>query len=107
MFAEVDFNVQNLKDKPIKLVVGVMNQRGAVIRGKSTGFRSPNTGQLVASADFNPLDEAVRFRRGRVFIPYSEFSVGRGVQNLRLHVDVIHGEGQNLHLTYFDFTRRF
>lgn len=103
MSIHVSLTVRHLQDVSTKLAVAVELRNGDKVFAGSPEYRSTN-GQLTVYRTMNTRFVHSVFKDVEVFIPYREFSVGAGPQDLRLHTDILYGDGGNLHVTYYDFS---
>ncbi|MEE8294676.1 MAG: hypothetical protein V3R64_03105, partial [Sphingomonadales bacterium] len=102
MLIHVNLALRQLKDIPSKLAVAVEFKNGDKVFASNPEYRSTN-GQLTVYRTLNNRFDNSLYTDLEVFIPYREFSVGAGNQELRLHADILYGDGGNLHVTYYDF----
>ena len=102
MLIHVDLALRQLKDISSKLAVAVEFKNGDKVFAGNPEYRSTN-GQLTVYRELNNRFDNSLYSDLQVFIPYREFSVGAGNQELRLHADILYGDGGNLHVTYHDF----
>lgn len=102
MLIHVDLAVRQLKGISSSLAIAVEFKNGDKVFAGNPEYRSQN-GQLTVYRTLNNRFDNSLYSDLQVFIPYREFSVGAGNQELRLHADVLYGEGGNLHVTYYDF----
>lgn len=103
MRIHVSLTTRNLQEVSTKLAVAVELRNGDKVFAGSNAYRSTN-GQLTVYRVLNTRFIHSVFKDVQVFIPYREFSVGAGPQNLRLHVDVLYENSGNKHVTYYNFS---
>lgn len=103
MLIHVNLALRQLKDIPSKLAIAVEYKNGDKVFAGNPEYRSTN-GQLTVYRTLNNRFDSSLYTDLQVFIPYREFSVGEGPQDLRLHADILYGDGGNLHVTYHDFS---
>ncbi|MFQ5529541.1 MAG: hypothetical protein ACE5FP_04265 [Gemmatimonadota bacterium] len=104
----VTFSVQHMKGVSGHVAYGFEKENGDRLYTSNSSYVSTN-GQLTVYREIQPSYENTTYEDLQVFIPYREITVGEGSHDLRVHVDVIYGDGGNVHLTYysFPFTRTF
>ena len=102
MLIHVNLAVRQLKGIPSKLAVAVEFKNGDKVFAGNPEYRSTN-GQLTGYRTLNNRYDDSLYSDLQIFIPYREFSVGAGNQELRLHTDILYGDSGNLHVTYYDF----
>lgn len=103
MLIHVNVALRQLMGVPSSLAVAVEFKNGDKVFSGNPGYTSTN-GQLAVYRTLNNRFDSSLYTDLQVFIPYREFSVGAGSQELRLHVDILYGDGGNLHVTYHDFS---
>ncbi len=106
LLVHIRATVEQLKGYNIQFAAVVERKNGDQILGKT--MRSV-TGSLTAYYDVVPKYDSTSFNNVEMFIPYEEFTVQKGIHNLRIHVDIIYpGTKFNLHGSYhpFRFRRR-
>lgn len=103
MLIHVNVALRQLMGVPSSLAVAVEFKNGDKVFAGNPEYRSTN-GQLTVYRTLNNRFDSSLYTDLQLFIPYREFSVGAGSQELRLHVDILYGDGGNLHVTYHDFS---
>lgn len=103
MLMHVTFSVQQMKGVSGQIAYGFEMENGDRLYSSNDLYKSKN-GQLTIYRDINPTYDDSFYEDLQVFMPYRELTVGEGSNALRIHVDVIYGDGGNVHLTYYNFT---
>jgi hypothetical protein len=105
MRIHVNFEVTGLKGVDAKLVARVQTEDGDFLTTKSS--YSNEEGQLETSYSIKPGYATAVYEDADMFLPYSEMSLGKGVWDLKLDIDLNYEDGeliQHLTLKEFEFT---
>ena len=97
------FSVSSMKNIEGYLAFYFEKKDGTRLTSNNSTYRS-KTGQLAAYKLVTPAYEQTDYNDMSVFIPYSEFSLPAGRNDLKIDADLIYKEGGMIqHLKYFDF----
>ena len=105
MRIHVNFEVTGLKGVDSKLVARVQDESDEFLTSNSS--YSNEAGQLETSYAIKPGYATTVYEDADMFLPYSEISLGKGVWNLKLDIDLSYEGGdliQHLTLKDFEFT---
>lgn len=102
MRLHVKLTVRNLSGVSSQLAYAIELENGDKVYPVTSAFASTN-GQLTVYRDLNVKFANSVFSDVQVFMPYGEIKVGSGRHDLRVHVDLLYGDGGNLHVAYHDF----
>lgn len=92
-----------MKNVECYLAVYFEKKNGDKLYGTSSEYRSKRGQAAVYKSLLPGYDEAV-YADAQLFMPYSEFNLGRGRTDLKLDADVIYKNGDMLkHLKYYEF----
>ena len=103
MLIHVSLTVRQLKDVLVNLGFAIELENGDKVFADNPEYASTN-GQLTVYRKLNNRFNASVYRDVEVFLPYQEIPVGARDQDLRIHLDVLYGNGGNLHVAYYDFS---
>ena len=97
------FSVNSMKNIDGYLALYFEKKDGTRLTSNNSTYRS-KSGQLAAYKLINPSYDPADYDDLAVFIPYSEFSLPAGRNDLKIDADLIYkGGGMIQHLKYFDF----
>jgi hypothetical protein len=97
------FSVSSMKNIEGYLACYFEKKDGTRLTSSNSTYRS-KTGQLAAYKLITPAYDQTDYNDMSVFIPYSEFDLPSGRNDLKLDADLIYKEGGMIqHLKYFDF----
>ncbi|RLD29189.1 MAG: hypothetical protein DRI75_04085 [Bacteroidetes bacterium] len=96
------FTVYNLKGINSQLAIAVEYETGEKIYGINSDFKSTN-GQLTIYKKLNLDYDSSFFKDVSLFLPYQELNLGYGKHDLRFHVDLLYGDNNNIHLSYYNW----
>jgi hypothetical protein len=103
MRVHIKCRVFNMKNAECYLAVYFEKKNGDKIYGINKQYRSKSGQAAVYKSLIPGYDEAV-YDDAQLFMPYDEFSLGRGRSDLKLDADVIYKNGDLLkHLKYQEF----
>ncbi len=97
------FSVNNMKKVDGYLALYFEKKNGERLKSTNTNYRS-SSGQLAVYKLITPAYDQTDFSDLSVFIPYSEFDLPSGRNELKIDADLIYKEGGMIqHMKYFDF----
>lgn len=97
------FSVSSMKNTEGYLALYFEKKDGERLKSDNTNYRS-STGQLAVYKLINPSYDVTDYSDLAVFIPYSEFNLPLGRNDLKIDADLIYKAGGMIqHLKYFDF----
>jgi len=97
------FSVANMKGTEGYLALYFETKDGVRLKSNTTGFKS-SSGQLAVYQLINPNYEQTDYNDLTLFIPYSEFNLSAGRNDLKIDADLIYKAGGMIqHLKYYDF----
>jgi len=97
------FSVSSMKNIDGYLALYFEKKDGTRLTSNSSTYRS-KTGQLAAYKLITPSYDQADYNDILVFIPYSEFNLPPGRNDLKIDADLIYKEGGMIqHMKYFDF----
>lgn len=107
MKIHVKFKVLNMKDVDGYIAVYFEKKNGTKINGVNSQFRS-KSGQLAVYKGLKPTYKESIYNDVQLFIPYSEFVLGKGRFDMKMSADVIYKNGDLVkHLKDKDFWVEF
>ena len=102
MLIHLKFSAKNMKGIDAQAAIYFQKKNGEKIEG-GEGYRS-KSGQLAIYKDIKPAYDDAVYKDLQLFIPYSEFDIGKGKFDLRMKADIIYPSGTLIkHLKYIDF----
>jgi hypothetical protein len=103
MRIHVNFTTYKLKDVECYLLVSFLKKDGTTITAGNDTYKGPD-GQVAVYASLTPgYDEAI-YKDAVLFMPYDELNVGKGKFNLKMDVDLIYKNGDNIeHFNFYPF----
>ena len=103
MRIHVKMRMKGMKGESMMLAIYFDKQDGTKLTGRTSTYRS-KSGQTAVYRSLKPGYDTTVYNDLQVFIPYSEFSLGPGDYNLRMHGDIIYPQGGLIaHLNYYPF----
>ena len=103
MRVHTKFSVENMKNVDGYLAFYFEKKDGERLKSTNTTYRS-SSGQLAAYKLITPGYDKSDYNDLAVFIPYSEFNVPAGRNDLKIDADLIYKAGGMIqHLKYYDF----
>lgn len=97
------FTVENMKGTDGYLALYFEKKNGERLKSSNTSYRS-TTGQLAVYAIITPAYDKTEYNDLTAFIPYSEFDLPLGKNDLKIDADIIYKAGGMIqHLKYYDF----
>lgn len=88
MRIHLNFTAVNLKDVDCYAAIYFEKKNGEKIQGKTDGYRS-KSGQLAVYKSIKPAYNEAVYKDLQLFMPYGEFSLGKGRSDLVLKADII------------------
>jgi hypothetical protein len=105
MRIHVKFTVKNMKGVDSYLRIRVARQNDEFL--KSTSNFSTDAGELAVSKKLTPAYDLTYYNDEKLFLPYEEIKLGRGVFNLKLDVDIVSPDEEVIqHLGWHNFVYR-
>jgi hypothetical protein len=105
MRIHVKFTVKNMKGVDSYLRIRVARQNEEFLKG--TGAYSTSAGELAISKKLTPGYDLTYYNDEKLFLPYEEIKLGRGVFNLKLDVDIVSPDEEVIqHLGWHSFVFR-
>lgn len=103
MRVHTKFSVHKMKDEKIYLAIYFQKKDGTAITSKNPDYTSQN-GNLAIFSSLKPAYENTDYNDVRLFVPYGEFDLKRGKNDLKMDVDLIYENGDVIeHLTFHEF----
>jgi hypothetical protein len=97
------FTVENMKGTDGYLALYFEKENGERLKSEAKGYSS-STGQLAVYALITPGYDKTDYNDMTAFIPYSEFDLPAGKNDLKIDADIIYKAGGMIqHLKYYDF----
>jgi len=97
------FSVENMKGADGYLALYFEKENGERLKSSNTNYRS-TTGQLAVYVLITPSYDKTDYNDLTAFIPYSEFDLPTGKNDLKIDADIIYKAGGMIqHLKYYDF----
>lgn len=104
MRIHVKFSVSKMKNIDGDVAVYFEKKDGDKLLAFSGSSYQSSTGQLAVYKAVTPSYDETDYNDVTLFIPYSEFNVASGRQDLKMDADLIYKEGGLIqHLKYYDF----
>jgi hypothetical protein len=104
MRIHVKFTVHDLKDTDSYLAIYFQKANGDKLYTNDKTYRSTD-GQVAVYKTLKPAYKDTSYDDSDLFIPYEEFSLGKGKYDLKMDIDVIYKNGDLFkHMKYYDFT---
>lgn len=102
MRIRLDFEVTGLKGVDLKIVARVQKDNDEFVKSKSSYANAE--GELETSFSMNPGYPTTVYEDAAMFLPYDEITLGKGVWDLKLDIDLSYEDGELIkHLGYRDF----
>lgn len=103
MMIHINFTATNLKEVDCYMAIYFEKKNGDKIDGMSSTYRS-KAGQLAVYKTIKPLYPEAVFTDLKLFMPYSEISLGKGTHELKLNASLILKNGDMIkHLKSLEF----